>query len=188
MSFSLTYLLSNRESNICEMANKPTDDCLKKLHWLPIHNRIIFKIALMTYRTLATSNPPYIQHLLFRRHTSGLRSSSTIQLHQPVQKSSIINILVCLSCCLECLTSPSKRSTIPGALQTSPEDSPLQDTNTKLMKTQGASDAMQMAHYKLTIIVIIIIIILFLFFIYYFFPLFSQPNKHNYGSRTSPNI
>ena len=30
-------------------------DCLKKLHWLPIHNRIIFKIAIMTYRTLATS-------------------------------------------------------------------------------------------------------------------------------------
>ena len=29
----------------------------------------------------------------------------------------------------------------------------------KLMKTQGASDAMQMAHYKLTIIIIIIIIL-----------------------------
>ena len=29
----------------------------------------------------------------------------------------------------------------------------------KQMKTQGASDAMQMAHYKLTIIIIIIIII-----------------------------
>ena len=66
-------------------------DCLKKLHWLPIHNRIIFKIALMTYRTLATSNPPYLQHLILRRHTSGLRSSSTIQLHQPVHKSSLIN-------------------------------------------------------------------------------------------------
>ena len=66
-------------------------DCLKKLHWLPIHNRIIFKIALMTYRTLATSNPPYLQHFLFRRHTSGLRSSSTIQLHQPVHESSLIN-------------------------------------------------------------------------------------------------
>ena len=30
----------------------------------------------------------------------------------------------------------------------------------KLMKTQGASEAMQMAHYKLTIIIIIIIIIM----------------------------
>ena len=36
-------------------------------------------------------NPPYLQHLLFHRHTSGLRSSSTIQLHQPVHKSSLIN-------------------------------------------------------------------------------------------------
>ena len=63
-----------------------SSDCLKKLHkLLPIHNRIIFKIA------LATSNPPYLHHLLLRRHASGLRSSSTIQLHQPVHKSSLIN-------------------------------------------------------------------------------------------------
>ena len=34
----------------------------------------------------------------------------------------------------------------------------------KLMKTQGASDAMQMAHYKLTIIIIIIIIIMSVIF------------------------
>ena len=39
----------------------------------------------------------------------------------------------------------------------SPEDPSLQDTNMKPMKTQGASDAMQMAHYKSTIIIIIII-------------------------------
>ena len=51
-------------------------------------------------------------------------------------------------------------STIPGALQMSPEDPPLQDINMKPMKTQGASDAMQMTHYKLTIITIIIIIII----------------------------
>ena len=51
-------------------------------------------------------------------------------------------------------------STIPGALQTSPGDPPLQDINMKPMKTQGASDAMQMTHYKLTIITIIIIIII----------------------------
>ena len=63
-----------------------------------------------------------------------------------------------LVCCLERLTFPNKRSTIPGALQTSPEDPPLQDTNMKLIKTQGAPDAMQMAHYKLTIIITIITI------------------------------
>ena len=40
--------------------------CPKQLHRLPIHNRIIFKIALMTYRTPATSNPTYLHHLNLR--------------------------------------------------------------------------------------------------------------------------
>ena len=65
-------------------------DCLKQLHWLPIHNRIIFKIALTTYKTLTSSNPPYLHHLILRRHTPGLRSSSAIQLRQPVNKSSLV--------------------------------------------------------------------------------------------------
>ena len=63
-------------------------DCLKQLLWLPIHNSIIFKIALMTYRVLATSNPQY----LILRHAPGLRSSSNIQPRQPVRKSSLVNI------------------------------------------------------------------------------------------------
>ena len=94
-STSLIHSLQRVQNKLAKLVLlNPTfnsTDCLKKLHWLPIHNRIIFKIALMTYRTLATSNPPYLQHLLFRRHTSGLRSSSTIQLHQPVHNSSLIN-------------------------------------------------------------------------------------------------
>ena len=52
---------------------------------------------------------------------------------------------------------PHKSSTIPGALQTSHEDPLLQDTSMKLMKTQGASDAMQMTHYKLTIIIVVVV-------------------------------
>ena len=34
---------------------------------LPTHLCIIFKISLMTYRTLATSNPPYLNHLIHCR-------------------------------------------------------------------------------------------------------------------------
>ena len=44
----------------------------------------------------------------------------------------------------------------------SPKVACLQDTNMKLMKTQGASDAMQMAHYKLTNIIIIMSIFVYL--------------------------
>ena len=62
-------------------------DCLKQLHWLQILNRIFFKIDLLTYRTLATSNPPYLHHFILRRHAPSLRSSSTIQLGQPGSKS-----------------------------------------------------------------------------------------------------
>ena len=68
------------------------------------------------------SPPPHTwSSLIFHQSTP---SSSQIIPHQQ-------RLLVCLSCCLECITSPSKRSTIPGALQTSPEDLPLQDTNMK---------------------------------------------------------
>ena len=94
-STSLIHSLQRVQNKLAKLVLlNPTfnsTECLKKLHWLPIQNRIIFKIALMTCRTLATSNPPYLHHLLLRRHTSGLRSSSTTQLHQPVHKSSLIN-------------------------------------------------------------------------------------------------
>ena len=128
-STSLIHSLQRIQNKLAKLVLlNPTlnsTDCLKKLHWLPIHNRIIFKIALMTYRTLATSNPPppspppcIWSSLIF--HHSTKQTSSQIIPHQQ-------RLLVCLSCCLECLTSPSKRSTIPGALQKSPEDPPLQD-------------------------------------------------------------
>ena len=58
---------------------------LTQLHLFPIHLRIIFKISLITYRTLAASNPPYLNHLIHRRQIP------TIHLHQPFHRSSIIN-------------------------------------------------------------------------------------------------
>ena len=161
-STSLIHSLQRVQNKLAKLVLlNPTlnsTDCLKKLHWLPIHDRIIFKIALMTYRTLAISNPPYLQHLLFRRHTSGLRSSSTIQLHQPVRKSSLINrgFSHASPAVWNALPPQSKRSTIPGALQKSPENPPLQDTNMKLMKTQGASDAGLLIFFYIRIFVFIV--------------------------------
>jgi len=37
---------------------------LSHLHWLPVHRRIQFKIALITYKTLSTDQPPYLSSLL----------------------------------------------------------------------------------------------------------------------------
>ena len=43
----------NRTSNLAT---------LSQLHWLPIHDRIIFKIATMTHKAIYTCNPPPISH------------------------------------------------------------------------------------------------------------------------------
>jgi len=53
---------------------------LSYLHWLPVHYRIQFKIATLTYKTLATCQPSYLQVY----HPSwALRSSTKQLLHVP---------------------------------------------------------------------------------------------------------
>ena len=50
---------------------------LSKLHWLPVHDRIKFKIATMTHKAIHTGNPPYLANLV-QWHTPcrTLRSAS----------------------------------------------------------------------------------------------------------------
>jgi len=59
----------NRTSNLAT---------LSQLHWLPIHDRIIFKIATMTHKAIYTCNPPPYLTNLVPWHTpcSTLRSAS----------------------------------------------------------------------------------------------------------------
>ena len=95
-SASLIHSLQRTQNNLAKLVllnpSLNSSECLRQLHWLPIHLRIIFKISLITYRTLATSNPPYLNQLIHRRHIPNhLRSSSAIHLHQPVHRSSIVN-------------------------------------------------------------------------------------------------
>ena len=40
------------------------DALLHKLHWLPIEDRIVFKLALLTYKTLLIGSPSYLSTLL----------------------------------------------------------------------------------------------------------------------------
>ena len=52
-------------------------ETLKTLHWLPVKSRIIFKIALLTYKTMNNLAPSYLKDLLnVYRPTRTLRSSS----------------------------------------------------------------------------------------------------------------
>ena len=50
---------------------------LKTLHWLPIKQRIHFKIATLTFKTLQNKQPSYLNDLLLRHNpTHSLRSSN----------------------------------------------------------------------------------------------------------------
>ena len=61
---------------------------LQKLHWLPIRQRITFKIATLTFKTLQSGQPSYLSDLLHRNiPTRSLRSSSQNLLHIPFIKS-----------------------------------------------------------------------------------------------------
>ena len=52
---------------------------LSYLHWLPVNYRIQFKIATLTYKTLAACQPSYIYNLLQVYHPSrALRSSTQV--------------------------------------------------------------------------------------------------------------
>ena len=54
---------------------------LKSLHWLPIFQRIDFKLATLVYKTQTTSQPEYIRQLISSQHSGSsmsLHSSSTL--------------------------------------------------------------------------------------------------------------
>ena len=49
---------------------------LKKLHWLPIKQRIEYKLCLLTYKTLTNQQPTYLYNSLsFPSHSVSTRSS-----------------------------------------------------------------------------------------------------------------
>ncbi|CAL9705986.1 unnamed protein product [Knipowitschia caucasica] len=60
---------------------------LRKLHWLPIHLRIEYKICLLTHQCIHSNAPEYLQDLLTLQSTSRpLRSTNTHRLSQPITR------------------------------------------------------------------------------------------------------
>ena len=60
---------------------------MSKLHWLPVHSRIIFKLLLLVYKALNGKAPSYISSLLSHRKCSrSLRSSGQELLTVPLAK------------------------------------------------------------------------------------------------------
>ena len=67
-----------------------TSPLLRKLHWLPISQRIKYKIALLTFKTLHFGKPTYLSELLSSYQPSrSLRSSDTNLLYVPNIQSSM---------------------------------------------------------------------------------------------------
>ena len=58
---------------------------LKSLHWLPVKYRILFKIAIITFKALTDQAPSYLQEMIIRQSNSryALRSDSSIFLKIP---------------------------------------------------------------------------------------------------------
>ena len=87
---------------------------LSKLHWLPIKYRVIFKIALLTYKIISSKTPIYLNDLITTRtNNRQLRSSTSISLFQPVGNSKLINRS--FSYC-----SPAIWNSLPPAIRSTP--------------------------------------------------------------------
>ena len=86
-----------------------------KLHWLPVHSRIIFKLLLLVYKALNGKAPSYISSLLSRRKCSRfLRDSGQELLTVPLTKlktygDRAFNI-----------AAPRQWNTLPLSIRTSP--------------------------------------------------------------------
>jgi len=66
----------------------PTSQLLSNLHWLPIHKRINFKVATVTYKVLSTQQRAYLYKLISYHHPiRSLRSSSQSLLQVPRVKT-----------------------------------------------------------------------------------------------------
>jgi hypothetical protein len=63
---------------------------LIKLHWLPVKQRINFKIAFITYKLLQNNQPSYLSDLVkFYKPSRTLRSADSLQLHVPLVKTEL---------------------------------------------------------------------------------------------------
>ena len=63
----------------------------RQLHWLPVRQRISYKVAVITYKTRSTSKPAYLSDLLQDyRPARTLRSSDKLLLFVPRMAYSVL--------------------------------------------------------------------------------------------------
>jgi len=95
--WNITYVSDAPESSILKLQRvqntaarivlqaprqSPSRPLLEQLHWLPVRQRIDYKLAVLTYNIRHTSTPVYLSdHIRPRESTRYLRSSTTPLLH-----------------------------------------------------------------------------------------------------------
>jgi hypothetical protein len=66
----------------------PSQPLLEQLHWLPVRQRIDYKIAVLVYKIRSTATPEYLSCLIRPREPGRqLRSSTRLQLHMPTTRT-----------------------------------------------------------------------------------------------------
>jgi len=66
------------------LSKLPSASLLRELHRLPIHSRIIYKLACLTYNSLTTGQPGYLRSLMnYCTPSSTLRSTNQLLLDCP---------------------------------------------------------------------------------------------------------
>jgi len=71
--------IQNTLARIVLQSNSHThsEALLQQLHWLPVHSRIRFKLATITYKALSTNSPQYLASLIhYNQPARSLRSSN----------------------------------------------------------------------------------------------------------------
>ena len=70
---------------VCQASRSASATELRRqLHWLPIRQRIVYKLAVITYRTRSTGTPVYLADLIKNYHPSRtLRSANKLILSVP---------------------------------------------------------------------------------------------------------
>ena len=71
----------------CGDRNYPSINLLKKLHWLPIRQRITYKILILTFKAYHKTAPQYICDLIIpRAYNKAVRSNNSFALIVPMIK------------------------------------------------------------------------------------------------------
>jgi len=71
-----------------QSANTSAQPLLKQLHWLPVRQRIDYKLAVLTYTIRSTSTLSYLsRHIRLRGSARHLRSSAVPLLYKPTTRT-----------------------------------------------------------------------------------------------------